>query len=350
MSLASPAPHSSSPLALLPPEAIRAARAENPKTRARDLAETLGISEAQLVAADLGQGVTRITAQPDLLMPLIPSLGTVMALTRNRSCVHERVGQYEAYSGGEHAAMVLGAEIDLRIFPAHWHHGFALDQDGKRSLQIFDAAGDAVHKIHLRETSDQRAFEALRDALQSPDQGPIGALPAPQPTEAARIDPARTDMLRAEWDKLTDTHQFLRMTRKLKLNRLGAYRMAGAPWVRPLALTAIADLLAAAAAEGVAIMVFVGNAGCIQIHSGPVERIMPMGPWINVLDPRFDMHLRQDHLAEVYCVTKPSRQGPVVSVEAFDAAGALILQIFGKRGADENARWNALLSHLGEPA
>ena len=44
-------------------------------------------------------------------------------------------------------------------------------------------------------------------------------------------------------------------------------------------------------------MVFVGNHGCVQIHAGPVHRIEVVRPWLNVLDPRFNLHLREDLVA-----------------------------------------------------
>ena len=45
-------------------------------------------------------------------------------------------------------------------------------------------------------------------------------------------------------------------------------------------------------------MCFVGNHGTIQIHTGTVKNLQPMGPWLNVMDPTFHMHLRMDHIAE----------------------------------------------------
>ena len=77
------------------PAAIRQARAENPKLRDRDFAAELNISEAQLVAAYAGRGVTRIAARPDDIVPRLTALGEVMALTRNTSCVIEKPGVYE---------------------------------------------------------------------------------------------------------------------------------------------------------------------------------------------------------------------------------------------------------------
>lgn len=336
------------------PEAIRAARAENPKLRERDLAAQLGISEAALQAAYVGLGVTRIAANPDGLVPRLAAFGEVMALTRNASVVHEKVGRYDHYQGGAHAAMVLTDDIDLRIFPQHWVHGFAVTRDTndgpRHSLQIFDAAGDAVHKVYLRDGSDVGAWHALVAELATHDSSQtLITTPRPAP-EGARSDPAKLDILREEWARMTDTHQFMRLTSKLGFNRLGAYRLVGQPFAQPLHITAVDTVLAEVAAAGIAIMVFVGNRGCIQIHSGPVTTLRPMGPWQNVMDPRFNLHLRTDHIAEVWLVNKPTKRGDAISVDAFDADGQHILQIFGQRGEKtdmaELAAWNDIAGRL----
>jgi putative hemin transport protein len=152
--------------------------------------------------------------------------------------------------------------------------------------------------------------------------------------------------LRRAWDAMTDTHQFLRLVKDHGMNRLGAYRAAGAPYVQRLEPEAVTQTLQRAAKGQIPVMVFVGNAGCIQIHGGPITNIVPMGPWINVIDPRFNLHLRADRLAEVYRVWKPTRTGDVWSVEAFAADGDLILQLFGYRKNTPADPWNALVASL----
>ncbi len=328
------------------PAALRTARADNPKSRARDLAQTLGVTEAHLVAAMVdGRDVVRIDPALDRLFPAIQTLGPVLALTRNESCVHERDGAYLDFRAGEHAAMVLGPDIDLRMFPRHWVHAFALREGDKRSVQVFDAAGDAIHKVHLRPGSDIAAFEALVAALRVSDQSDRLHTTPRAPVEAARPNPEKLDILRKEWAALTDTHQFLRLTSKLRMNRLGAYRIVGEPFAKLLQPEAFNEALRRASAGQVPVMIFVGNMGCIQIHGGLIHRVEMMGPWMNVLDPGFNLHLRADHIAEVWLVNKPTRQGPALSIEAFDAQGGLIVQMFGKRDPD-NAAWDALTETL----
>ena len=337
-------------MAKLGPDQISALRTENPKARARDFAAANDITEADLVAAFIGTTATAISADPDRLMPWAGRLGEVMALTRNESCVHERVGSYLDYRTGAFASMVLGPEIDLRVFAKHWVHAFAVEEiteDGpKRSLQVFDAAGDAVHKIHLKPQSNHALWPDLLANMRLPEQVQSLDLSPRRPVEPAKADTAAAPGLRAAWDRMTDTHQFIGLTKDHGMNRLGAYRVAGAPYVRRLDPEAVTLALTRAAEAHIPVMIFVGNPGCIQIHGGPVEKIVPMGPWINVMDPRFNLHLRADRIAETYAVWKPTRTGDVFSVEAFAADGELILQVFGYRKDTPAEPWNALVHAL----
>ncbi len=342
--------------AALTPDHIRAARADAPKLRDRDLAENLGISEAELVAAHVGadgpRRAVRVAAHPDRLMPAAESFGAAMALTRNAAAVHEKIGRYGKYHPGAHAAMVLTEAVDLRIFPAHWRYAFLVEMDAeggpRRSMQVFDAGGDAVHKVILQDGSDRAAWDRAQAELALDDQSQIARVTAREAPEAAKSRPDRAEKLRAEWRRMTDTHQFLRMVSKLKMNRLGTYRIAGAPFVRRLAPDAVDAALHAVRDAGLEIMLFVGNRGCIQIHTGLIGTLTPMGPWQNVMDPGFNLHLRRDRIAEVWAVEKPTRRGPAVSVEAFDAAGGLILQCFAvpKEGRDSRPAWARIVAAL----
>ncbi|MCX7567315.1 hemin-degrading factor [Sulfitobacter sp. F26169L] len=336
----------------LTPDEIRAFRAGHPNMRERDLADKLNISEAQLIAAYCGDGAVRIDAHPDRIMGAAQTLGEVMALTRNPSCVHEKVGVYNNYHSGAHASMILTEDIDLRIFPSRWHHAYMVEKETdtgtRRSVQVFDAAGDAVHKIFLREGSDVAAFDRAKIELGHDDQSQVQSVGGREADEAPKADASKLDILQKEWTRMTDTHQFLRLTSKLKMNRLGAYRIAGEPFTRALSPDAVDTMLHQVAASELEIMVFTGNRGCIQIHSGPIQTLKSMGPWQNVLDPHFNLHLRLDHIAEVWAVQKPTQRGPAVSIEAFNADGGLILQVFGvgKEGRDCRPEWGKLVEGL----
>lgn len=328
-------------------------RAENPKVRIRDAARALGTAEAALVATGCGETAIRLRPEWADLLKALPQVGRVMALTRNESCVHERHGRYEDVSVTGIMGLVLGPDIDLRIFLSSWKHAFAVTertaQGDRSSLQVFDAAGVAVHKIYATSETDGAAFTALIERFRADDQSPSIALdaePAPKtPLPDADIDVAA---LRDTWSKLEDTHDFFGMLRRLKVERLQAFRLAGPDFAKPLAVTAARSVMEKASARDLPIMIFVGNRGCIQIHTGPVKRLVTTGPWLNVLDPDFNLHLREDAIVNAWLVRKPTRDGDVTSVEIFNAAGDAIAMLFGKRkpGQPEDLAWRALANDL----
>ncbi len=150
------------------------------------------------------------------------------------------------------------------------------------------------------------------------------------------------------WSRLTDVHQFFGMLKTLKLSRRQAVRMVGQDYAWLVDNDAVSAMFHHAAAGEMPIMCFVGNRGCIQIHSGPVKSIKPMGPWINVLDETFHLHLRTDHIHEVWAVRKPTKDGHVTSLEVYGADGKMIIQFFGKRHEGEGERddWRFLAENL----
>lgn len=333
-------------------EDIRRLRALHPEMRERDFARIHAITEAQLVAAEVGRSAIRLRPELDVLLHGLCDVGEVMALTRNESAVHEKIGPYEKVGVGPVNSIVLGEQIDLRIFPARWAFGFAAEKTGtdgaiRRSLQFFDGQGHAVHKVHARPATRLDAWSALVERLRHQEQADtIDLVPLADQVDAGA--PADVATLREQWQAMTDTHQFFGMIRKLNLHRLTAIEMVGEDLAWQLDAKAVELLFANVAGTDLPIMAFVGNHGCIQIHSGPITNVKPMGPWLNVMDETFHLHLRLDQIASVWAVRKPTSDGHVTSVEVYDANRELIIQFFGKRqeGSDERAGWRTTVEQL----
>jgi putative hemin transport protein len=327
--------------------------ASTPNLRSRDAASQLGISEAAYVASDCGRSAVRLINDWPRLLDAVAELGPVMALTRNAHAVHEKIGVYENITFAGAHALVLGEAIDLRLFPGTWKHAFAVAAESakgkQRSLQIFDASGEAMHKVHLRAESDVAAFDRLVGGLRASDQSPdLAAAPPPRP-RADRPD-AEIDVpaFREAWAAMEDTHEFHGLITAHRLGRVQALRLAGADWAEPVAPESLRQALTLAAEAKAPIMVFVGNRGAIQIHTGPVERLMPTSPWFNVMDPGFNLHLREDAIAAAWIVRKPTKDGIVTSLELFDAQGDTIALLFGARkpGLPERRDWRQLVAQL----
>jgi putative hemin transport protein len=344
-------------------EAYQAARRAG-ASRHRDIAAQLGVSEGELIAAHVdaspqpqGLRAQRLRAEWPRLIAALEPAGPVMALTRNASCVHEKTGVYRHTSAngpaGREMGLVLGGEIDLRVFYNRWAHGFAVDEASdkgvQRSLQFFDAGGTAVHKVFVKPATDLGAWAQLVSAFVAADSTP-GLEPTAPAAPATEKPDADIDVtaFRQAWASMRDTHEFFGLLRTHGVTRTQALRLAEPRFVRPVDAASAQQVLSGAAGTGTPIMVFVGNPGMIQIHTGPVKKVAVMGPWLNVLDPGFNLHLREDHIASAWVVRKPTSDGLVTSLELFDAQGETIAMFFGERkpGRPELCAWRELIDGL----
>jgi len=331
------------------------------KVRHRDVADSMGISEAELLAAhldadsdnkDIKLRVIRLDPCWASIIAEAHSLGEVMALTRNESCVHEKVGQY-AQPTGKNLDLFLGKEIDLRIFFKEWAHGFAVIEnqlfDCRRSLQFFDDRGNALHKIIIRENSNIYAYENIIEKYQSKDQSPKIEIRAPEINKHPLVD-IDIDLLsfQKDWLGMSDTHQFYDLIKKYKLSRIQALRFAPEGYAQRVPLHFTRKLLRKVAIKCISIMVFVANRGVIQIHTGPISRVVMMDPWLNILDKNFNLHLREDNIYDSWVVRKPNDDGIVTSLELFNCEGQAIAIFFGERkpGNPELDTWRKMIQEF----
>ncbi len=320
---------------------------ENPKIRIRDAAKELGVSEAELVAT--GVGLSNILLNNDFkgLLKEAEKLGPVMALTRNDYCVHERKGIYNRVSFNGDIGLAVNPDIDLRLFMKYWHFGFAVNENGRLSFQFFDESGEAVHKIYLTELSDPGVYSGLAEKYKAEEQvqhiEPVSAEPTPGEKPDSEID---VPAFQQAWRALQDTHEFHGMLKSYGLSRLQAMRLAPEGFTEQLNPGILKKILESVAEQSVEIMVFTASKGCIQIHTGEVKNLVQTGPWFNVLDPQFNMHLREDGIASVWLVKKPTKDGTVTSIEVYNDKGQIIVQFFGKRkpGIPESEAWRRVIN------
>lgn len=323
---------------------------DNPKTRIRDAAKELGTSEAQLLATQTGENVVALSGDFKALLKEVTKLEYVMALTRNDEVVHERKGVYEKVSFTDHTGLVLGEDIDLRLFMHCWKYAFAVTEGDRRSLQFFDESGNAIHKIYLTEKSNVEEYEKLvasyKSAIQSQD---LEIIPAEKRKENEKPD-SEVDVVnfQNEWKSLKDTHDFFGLLRKYGVTRTQALRLAPEGFSKKLLNTSVRTILQKASESNLEIMIFVANKGCIQIHTGPVQKLLESGPWYNVMDPAFNLHLREDKISSTWLVRKPTTDGDVNSIEIYNEAGENMALFFGKRkpGIPEKEEWRILLKSL----
>ncbi|WP_120495398.1 hemin-degrading factor [Kiloniella sp. EL199] len=323
------------------------------KGYARDIARAMNITEGQLVAAGVGDNVIRLEAEWGQLIQELGSLGDVKIITRNEHAVHEKVGLFDKISAKGPMGIVLNREIDLRLFLTKWAFGFAVTTEtssGKRkSLQFFDHEGTAIHKIFLTANSHEDAYQTLVDRYKAVEQSSELQLESYDPANAPATDNTiDLESLKNGWAALKDVHQFHGLLRKHNCDRHQSFRLIGKEFAEKLTPTALKSVLEQSVTDNISIMVFVGNKGCIQIHTGHIEKVKEMGPWINILDSGFNLHLRQDHIAEIWLVRKPTKDGVITTLEVFNDKQESFALLCGERemGQPENIHWQNMLENL----
>ncbi|MFZ6846225.1 hemin-degrading factor [Undibacterium sp. RuTC16W] len=351
-------------------------RIEQPKLQVRDAARTLGVSEAELLATNIGKGVTRLQNEEDSFREIMRralDLGTVLATTRNENGVIERTGiatrlkqKEEAETGAPEkdserrerlrniAGGYLGGEIDLRFHFLKWKYAFAVVQPGRdgatnRSLQFFDASGTSAHKIYLKNEAGIAVFDKLVADFRLADQTTDLKIGASLPKTTEKPD-NQVDLkeFQLAWTEMTDVHQFNQILTEFGLSREQAFRLAPEGMAERITSAAVRDLLDESARRQISIMAFLGNEAVTQIFSGKITKTAASDGWYNVLDPEFNLHLRESNLKNGWVV----KRGNVTSVEFFDKNGDLVVSFFGvrERAKPQPQSWLDLTKNLSRQA
>jgi putative hemin transport protein len=328
-------------------------KVEQPNLRIRDAAIQLAVSEAELLASQIGESVTTLKSNwPEILVEF-KKLGKVMSLCRSNGCVLEHKGNFQKItidgSAPHQMATVIGP-IEQRVFFSAWKFGFAVENETSRgvmrSFQFFDKSGTAILKVYLQDDTKVDIFNQLVSAYRSENQQQdLQIEEFVKPEYAKKID---MDAFTHDWENMKDTHDFFGMLRKYNVHRLDAVKWIDDRWANEVDRLSARKIVEIASASQLPIMIFVGNRGNIQIHQGKVKTIRQMGDWLNVLDPQFNMHLNEDLIANAFVVHKQTEDGLVSSLELFDKEGEMIAQFFGLRkpGLPQLPAWSALIDSL----
>ena len=339
-----------------------ALRIAEPKTHPRDAAQKLGVSEAELVATNVGKGVTRLqdgSKAYKAVYDRLYELGQIKSITRNDNAVLERVGTVTKAKLNDDGRVIpgtgfAGGPIDLRFGTDNWRSAFAVVQPGRegkvsRSLQFFDVHGNAVNKIYLDNEAGVAIFDKLVADFKAVDQF-AGLQVDRAPTKVDKKPNGEVDVkeLRASWNELTDVHEFPRLLKDLGITREQALDLIGKDAAYRISAQSVQTLLNSASSQAQPIMVFVSNPGMTQIFSGTVKKVKATDEWFNVLDPDFNLHLRQAGIDHGWVVKRPAKDGVITSVEFYDAGGEQVVNFFSRRdrNKEESALWRSIVASL----
>ena len=127
-----------------------------------------------------------------------------------------------------------------------------------------------------------------------------------------------------------------------------AYEDLGTKYARQLTNQSIEQLLTLVAAQQHPIILFGMSVGAIQSYAGTITKLATYGPWFNVLDTDFNIHLMPSLLGQVWHIRKPSKDGIINTLSVLDQEGNEIMVIADQRqrGQQESNAWHQLIEQL----
>jgi len=328
-----------------------------PHIHIRDAAQHLNVSEAQLVATGCGDTTLGLAGDWIELLHKLPSLGQVMALTRNEHVVHERQVCYQRINVFGTICNALSEGFATRFSTERWRSGFAVSEETqcgpRRSLQFFGHEGNAVHKLYLTDDSNLEIYQTLIDKYRSDNQRavqPVARISPPAPAQAhQRVD---VEAFRKAWDALEKPHTFSALLERFAISHLQALRLAGRDRAWPVAINALQIILERVGEHALPIRIVVENPGVRQRHQGSIHHTIEVGSWHSVLDANFNLHVRVKAIGAAWVVRRPricgAITGAATALELFDTCGKLMLRILGRRTTQipEDLAWRLMVTAL----
>lgn len=337
-------------------------KANTPMLFPTEGAKALGVSEFELL---LSLPYSRYMGQDfQEVLESLAQFSKLESITRNDYAVSEKTGKYENLKVHGRMGILLNVGgLDLRYFMSKWKHMLAVDDTSKpnrpiHSIQFFDEQGNAVNKIYLKsldELSDWQALitQTINKFADKAESATIelAELEQHQDWQFKQLSDDDKQTLQDKWLAMTDVHQFFAILKDLELDRASSYLQAPEGMAKQLTVNAIEPMLNLVKDKQLSLMTFVGNTGLVQIQTGTLNTIKRMGYWINILDKDhndFTLHLKDGAVAQLWCVKRPTKDGLVTCVEAFDDKGRTIVTFFGQRqeGEPENANWVEITDSL----
>lgn len=332
-------------------ERFVAYRDEYPARPLWQIADFLGVTEAELMFLGLGENVILLRPEIDAILGKIEELGLVKAVTHNKYCETERIGVYRNFSKEESTTLFLGEDIDLRIFAERWKIALAVEEKGKESLQFFDANGQTVHQIYLTGGSYRQAYLDLVNKFRQEQQAaPLLQKIIPKRIEEKRDAEIDISDYHQAWNNMQDTHEFFGLIKRFGLTRMQALRLAPPYRAMQVSLESFRRTIIQCSNAKIPLMMFTANEGCVQINTGELHNVDRNVPLLTLSETSGgETKLNEDAVHSVWHIVKPTADGDVNSLELYSTDGNLIVQFFGKRkpGIPELESWkNALKNSL----
>ena len=248
---------------------------ENKKIRIRDAADQLGCSEADLLSTEVGDTVSFLNVEDiNTLFADILSTDRIMLLVRNDSVVHEKTINTEDINIIDGSFIDISKqhpvlEYDLASFQYSFFQKKIHANKILSSFQFFNQIGDSVLKIYSKNVSDS-AFDPIVSKYMT------------------------------EYGYEVQSREYIDKKPSINNNSVCLYfndNVASYDCNKHiLPSSSLRKILNKSSEKKIAIQVHCLGLSAVQYHIDRVDKIVDYGPWLNVIDNNFNLHVLESEI------------------------------------------------------
>lgn len=243
-------------------------------------------------------------------------------------------------------ATITAGALDLRLRTKGWRSLWAF-KEPRPTLVVSDAHGMPALLLGPERLND---FEFWRAHLASfIGSGYTG--PSDRFEDVSRQTPDRAALLDS-WSRMKDTHQFGPMLRRFGTDRLQAIQAVEGVFSHRLDITSTLHAPEAMLEYQRPIMGFIENNCGIQIQCGTPSAVSDQSGKIISIANGSAVIIDWEAIQQAWLVCRPTSQGPVHSIEAYDMHGEPLVKWCGHRpwGEAEDEVWTNWVGSLLAPS
>lgn len=288
---------------------------DNPKVRIRDAAYQMKVSEAELLSTEINETVSFLLIEDmTAFIKDVLKVDKIMLLIRSDYVVHEktiktkniRLEDNQIIDLDKNDCSILDFNIDAFeyvFFQKKMHSNREL-----KSFQFFDKAGMAILKIYLK-GKDLGFFD--------------------------EIDLKYKKTYNYEMQSDLDINNSNLLDSKIKIN-LPYDTSNSKTTCRDISVKSLRLILENASDMKTPIQIHALGLGTIQYHRNTVRNIVDYGPWVNVIDQKFNLHVLENGLTRASLIQYQFKDCQQYLINFFDKNNTHVLGVTNVKGFDKD--------------
>ena len=300
----------------------------NKKIRIRDAAKQLNVSEAELLSTSISKDIFLLSIKDySSFFKEILCLDKIMLLIRSDFVVHEKIIDAKSVEIKNNNFIYKDRDsthllnFDTNLFKYSFYESRKNQKINLKSFQFFNSHGNAVLKIYLKGDNSKKFSEIalkhkIKHSFELPSSGNCSS---------------KLQNLNLKND--VDLY-FKNISKEFKKTKCD------------LKKNPLREILINASKSQTPIQIHALGLGTIQYHKDTIKKVIDYGPWINIIDKNFNLHVLEKKLNKFILTKYSNQKTEYCLIDFFDQNKDLVLGISSIKGSEN--KFARIVNNLGD--